>query len=253
MSAIARIGIRRQHHGSIASTNSHATTFAIDPTNHGLVITADSQTAGRGQYERNWSAPSCSSVLMSVLLFPPPDLRRASILTAWAAVSVCETIRQATGLQPQLKWPNDVLIRNKKVCGILCEGGAQHVVAGIGLNVNQEKQHFEHLGLPTATSMAIESCSVHEVQRIAEQLIQRLDAEYSRLVQGDIAAIESDWKSRFGLLGQTVALERMDGRIATGSLLGLRFDGVEIAMSNGEQLLLAPEAIRHLTRIDPLA
>ena len=79
------------------------------------------QTAGRGQYGRVWTAPAGSSVLLSVLLFPPPALRRPTLLTAWAAVSVCETIQELANLSATIKWPNDVLINGRKVCGILIE------------------------------------------------------------------------------------------------------------------------------------
>src|SRR5206468_7692987 len=89
------------------------------------VVLAREQTAGRGQHGRAWQAPAGSSVLLSVLLCPPPALRRPALLTAWAAVSVCETILQLTGLQAKIKWPNDVLIRGRKVCGILIESKAQ--------------------------------------------------------------------------------------------------------------------------------
>jgi BirA family biotin operon repressor/biotin-[acetyl-CoA-carboxylase] ligase len=119
------IGQRVQVFQCLSSTNTHATLLADDPANHGRVILAWEQTAGRGQYCRTWQAPASKAVLMSVLLFPPPALRRPALLTAWAAVSVCETIRQATGLQGRIKWPNDVLIRDRKVGGILIESKMQ--------------------------------------------------------------------------------------------------------------------------------
>src|SRR5262249_51940124 len=103
------------------STNTFAAALAHDPANEGVVVLAREQTAGRGQYQRTWQAPAGTSVLLSVLLFPPPTLRRPALLTAWAAVSVCEAILQLTGLQAKIKWPNDVLIRGRKVCGILIE------------------------------------------------------------------------------------------------------------------------------------
>src|SRR5882672_4818005 len=91
---------------------------------------------------------------MSLLLFPPPDLRRPAILTAWAAVSVCETIRRATDLDATIKWPNDVLIQGRKVCGILIEQGRGTVV-GIGLNVHQTAESFAAAGLTEAGSLAV--------------------------------------------------------------------------------------------------
>ncbi len=244
------IGRRTNHFDVLESTNTHAASFAGDPANHGLVITADAQTAGRGQYDRTWSVPPGSSILMSVLLFPPVELRQPAILTAWAAVSVYETIRAASGLQATIKWPNDVLIGGKKVCGILCEAGAQHVVAGIGLNVNQSTGDFERLGLPGATSLAIEAGSPFDVPSLTKQLIQQFDNCYQRLVQGDIASLEAAWRSRIGLLGQSVVVERMDGGETEGYLIDLRFAGVRIAMAAGGSESTAPEAIRHLRGAD---
>src|SRR5260370_31766746 len=130
------IGRRVLVYDRVDSTNSVAASLAGDPANAGVVVLANEQTAGRGQYGRHWECPSRAGVLLSVLLFPPPLLNRPAILTAWAAVSVCETVRQITGLPARIKWPNDVLLRGKKVFGILIEQGLA-TVAGTGLTVNQ--------------------------------------------------------------------------------------------------------------------
>src|SRR5580692_5959197 len=102
----------------LESSNTLALSLATDPAKHGLVFLADEQSSGRGQYGRSWQAPPGSIVLMSLLLFPPLALRRPALLVSWAAVSVCELVLAATGLQARIKWPNDVFVENKKVCGI---------------------------------------------------------------------------------------------------------------------------------------
>src|SRR3712207_1064353 len=102
----------------LGSTNTLALSGGTDARDHGLIILAREQSAGRGQYGRVWQAPPDSSILMSLLLYPPPELRRPVILTAWAAVAVGELVLEATGLQARIKWPNDVLLHGKKVCGI---------------------------------------------------------------------------------------------------------------------------------------
>src|SRR6516165_10834563 len=132
---------------TVVSTNTVALELANDPANHGVVILAREQTAGRGQYGRSWLAPAGSSLLLSILLFPPPALRRPPLLTAWAAVSVCDLCHQLTGLPARIKWPNDVLIEGRKVCGILIEQRSTGVdsfasVVGIGLNVTQNAGDF---------------------------------------------------------------------------------------------------------------
>jgi len=244
----ASIGRDVRSCASLDSTNTLASTFSSDSANHGLVVTAEMQTAGRGQYARSWQAPPGSSILMSVLLFPPPELRRPSLLTAWAAVSVCATIRDVSGLEGTIKWPNDVLIKGKKVCGILCEAGPRHLVAGIGLNVNQTADDFQKMELPDATSLGIEIGNSLDVSKVRDTLISHLDAEYSRLNAGEITLLETDWRTRFGLIGRIVRAEQMDGGVVVGYLRELAFDGIAIETAD-EVLVIQPEMIRGLRGI----
>lgn len=243
------IGRKRLTFASLESTNSLAATYAHDSLNHGLVITAQTQSAGRGQYQRVWQAPAGTSILMSVLLFPPPNLRRPAILTAWAALSVCETIRQATGLEATIKWPNDVLVAGRKICGILCEGGAGHLVAGIGFNINQTAEDFEHLELPGATSLRICTGDWGDVEALTNQLIEQLDFGYQQLFRGEFDQMEAAWRRRLALIGQAVAIEKMDGSRLHGHLRELAFDG--IVVESGDNVIhVAPEMIRHINAID---
>src|SRR5262245_1906379 len=111
------IGRRLLFLEQVESTNTVAAAHANDAANDGLVVVANEQTAGRGRHGRPWLSRPGEGLLLSVLLFPPEHLRRPVLLTALAAVAVCETIDAAAGLQPTIKWPNDVLIRGRKVCG----------------------------------------------------------------------------------------------------------------------------------------
>src|SRR5579862_6755441 len=157
------IGRRVRVYDRTDSTNDRAAERAGSIANDGLVIIAREQTAGRGQHGRSWQCPAGSGVLLSILIHPPPEVRRAAILTGWAAVSVSETIRQATDLQAKIKWPNDVLLRGRKVCGVLSElrlheaaGNPQWwAIVGIGLNVNQPAEAFQSPGLELGTSLAV--------------------------------------------------------------------------------------------------
>src|SRR5688500_17297622 len=110
---------------SLDSTNAHCLQLAGDPDLDGLVVLARHQTAGRGQYGRAWLAPPESSVLLSLLLFPPEELRRPALLTAFAAVSVAELVLRLSGEEARIKWPNDVFLRDKKICGVLIEQRSQ--------------------------------------------------------------------------------------------------------------------------------
>jgi len=268
-----QIGRRVQVYKRLESTNTEAANRADDPSNHGLVILAEEQTSGRGQQGRSWHAPAGKAILLSVVVMPSAPLRRPVLLTAWAAVSVCETIRQATGLQARIKWPNDVLIRGRKVCGILIESKVQScrdidkktsgvlessevsannvkaldfaVVAGIGLNVNQTANDFQEAGLSQAGSLALSAGRTFDCPTLARMLVHQLDEEYDRLVQGDLDSLVTCWKWHIGLLGRQIALEGPDGR-HWGRLKELTLDGVELERTGGRSLHLPPEAVRHL-------
>jgi BirA family biotin operon repressor/biotin-[acetyl-CoA-carboxylase] ligase len=241
---------RIQAFDTVTSTNAIALDLANDPANHGVVVLAREQSAGRGQYGRSWLAPLDSSVLMSVLLFPPLALRRAALLTAWAAVSVCDLCEQVTGFPGRIKWPNDVLIQGRKVCGILIEQRATDAdrvasVVGIALNVTQSAAVFAEAGLMEAASLADFSEKSFTCRQVAEDLLLRLEEEYQRLRDGDLASLEDRWQKRLGLTGLQVSVESVKETIQ-GRLLDVSFKGLMLEV-RGEKVWLQPEAVRHMT------
>ncbi len=228
----------------VDSTNTLAAQLAGDPANAGTVILANEQLAGRGQHGRNWQCPPGAGVLLSVLLFPPPALRRPVVLTSWAAVAVCEAIREITALEARIKWPNDVLLKDRKVCGILIEQGKGTVV-GIGLNVHQSAASFAAAGLTLAGSLALFSDRPLDRFEVARQLIRCLDREYDSLCQGSLERLEAAWKWRTGLVGQAVMVECLD-QTYLGHLRALSWDGLELQMPEGNRLHLRPEMVKHV-------
>jgi BirA family biotin operon repressor/biotin-[acetyl-CoA-carboxylase] ligase len=248
-----RLGRRVLVFDRIDSTNTLAASVAGDPANDGVAVLAEEQTAGRGQYGRVWVAPPGASVLLSLLLFPPPPLRRPAVLAAWAAVSVCATARQVVGVQARIKWPNDVLLHGRKVCGILMEqaqttraGGEVATVVGIGLNVRQTAADLAAAGLPQATSLAAYADVPPDARAVAARLIRQLDEEYDLLCQGDLATLEACWKWHLGLLGRPVVAECHDGSSQRGRLREVGFHGVELERPGTAPLVLPPERVRHL-------
>lgn len=231
------------------STSTYAGGLGHDPANDGVVVLADAQSAGRGQHGRSWACPPGEGVLLSVLLYPPPELRRPALLTAWAAVGVCATIRAAAGLQATIKWPNDVLLGGRKVCGILSEmrnaAGGWHAVVGIGLNVRQSAETFARAVLPDATSLACAAGRHLERDAVARVLIQHLDAVYGQLRDGAYAALEAEWQAGLGLLGRPVRAECLAGT-QHGLLRELTWDGLILEQPDGTVVRLAPESVRHL-------
>jgi BirA family biotin operon repressor/biotin-[acetyl-CoA-carboxylase] ligase len=237
--ATTRLGRRLLVFDRLDSTNSYALAHAGDMANDGLVVLADEQTAGRGQHGRSWSCPGGSGVLMSVLVFPPAELRRPAILTAWAASAVCDLIDKLTGLQATIKWPNDVLIEGRKVCGILLEQ-ARGTVAGIGLNVNQPAEHFLAADLPQAASLAMFTGRQQLCREVAKHLIAELDSSYDRLCRGELAELEASWVRRLGLLGRDVVIETAAATQA-GRLEAIDLRQLQVRLAGGAVASLAPE------------
>ena len=242
-----RLGRRVLVFDQLDSTNSYAAKLAEDLGNDGVAILADRQSNGRGQHGRVWTAPSRASVLLSLLLFPPAQLRRPALLTAWVAVAVCKVIASVLGRTPRIKWPNDVLIDDRKVCGILIEQG-RGVVVGIGLNVCQTAADFLGADLPEATSLLLASGVLLDPAEVTRRLLVQLDADYEGMCAGDVASLQSSWRTNLALLNRQVRVETGDGW-CQGKLLRLDLESVVVERSCGDHLTLQPERVQHLTEI----
>jgi BirA family biotin operon repressor/biotin-[acetyl-CoA-carboxylase] ligase len=239
------VGRRVRYYDNLHS----AMTTAADLGEPGVAVLAGEQTAGRGQYGRSWQCPRGAGVLLAVVVAPPPAARRPAVLTAWAAVGVSECIHRLTGLQPRIKWPNDVLVDGKKVCGILFEsaaGTAMTTVAGIGLNVTQSAADFVQAELPEATSLTASTGRILDTATVADRLLDELDRAYGLLL-GDVTTLERIWADRLGLVGELVEAETTGGTVHQGRLQAISFRDLE--MTTGKtSLRLPPEAVRRLGR-----
>lgn len=189
---------------TVGSTNDVAAALAADGGREGAVVVADTQTAGRGRRGRRWFSPPVSGLYVSVVLAPTraksaPD-RATALLTLAAGVALSEAIERATGLRPDLKWPNDLLIGRRKLAGILAEGVAgsssalESIVLGYGINVGPMRFAPE-LG-DRATSL--ESELGHPVDRamLCAETLAALAARYDGLLEGQFDAILDAWRSR---------------------------------------------------------
>lgn len=150
------------YYDEIDSTNTRAKELGDkgDFANHGTLFVADRQVAGKGRRGRAWDSPSGSSISMTILLHPEMMPNKASELTLIMALAVEEGVEKVTGLKPGIKWPNDIILSGKKICGILTEMSAEidyinYVVIGVGINVNMEA--FPEEIEKVATSLKIES------------------------------------------------------------------------------------------------
>lgn len=192
---------------STASTNDIAWQYATNPANHGLCVLAESQSAGRGRRGRTWHSKAGQSVLMSILLLD--QTIDAEQLTLATAVAVAEAIGELCHLKTRIKWPNDILIDNKKLAGILVEqktlSQKRHYVIGIGINCHQDPATFKGYPLKMpATSLAIETGKEVSRNNLASALLASLERWLS--VDNSDPVLHR-WQQLSALLGQHITVE----------------------------------------------
>ncbi len=196
----------------VGSTNDVAAHGAGSIANEGLVVLAEEQTAGRGRRGRAWSAPAGSSLLMSVLLFPPEPTADPGWLTALAALAVVDVVAAWSGRDARIKWPNDVRVDGRKIAGILVERGPGAVV-GIGLNVNISHDQFPEELRDSATSLCILTGGRSDRSELARALIERIDAWYDIGRTHGPQALTPRWRETSEHRGQTVEVSTTTGTV----------------------------------------
>ena len=170
------------------STNIDAKRYAEEGEPHGTTVIAEKQNAGRGRRGKYWESPPGSAIYMTIMLKPDFAPDKASMLTLVMALSVAEAITEATGLQAGIKWPNDVVVNKKKVCGILTELNVgtdyiRHVVIGVGINVNNgAPEEFPEEIRETATSLRIEAGTPFSRAELLERVLERFEKNYATFV-----------------------------------------------------------------------
>lgn len=196
------------------STNSHLLKLGEDGFPEGTVVVADEQRMGRGRFGRKWEAEPLSNLLFSILL-RPNFLERDEIfmLTFAASVAVAEAIEDATHMKPELKWPNDVLVNGKKICGILLEssfdaGKLTHVALGIGLNVNQKT--FSPEIAAAATSVALSTGQKYDRDEILFLILQKFSSLHETLQSRNFYNIMKKWRDRSKIFGKKIKLAIAD-------------------------------------------
>ena len=200
------------------STNDIAEKLARDGVKEGVVVFAESQSAGRGRLGRKWVSPAKKGLWFSVLLRPRLRPVEATQLTVAAATALARAIRSLTQLEPDIKWPNDLLLRGRKVAGILTEMSAEldrvkHIIIGIGLDVNQASSDFPADVRKLATSLKLECGETVDRAELAAAILLELERDYARICQGGFAALADEWEARCSTIGQNVAIFMGDRRV----------------------------------------
>jgi BirA family transcriptional regulator, biotin operon repressor / biotin---[acetyl-CoA-carboxylase] ligase len=239
------LGFGRARHalGEVVSTQQEMARLAAAGAEEGTVVTAEHQTRGRGRRGRVWADVPGESLLVSILLRPAVPMSRAPQLTLVAAVAVVEAFEASAGVAPGIRWPNDVLVGGRKICGILAEavagadGRLQHVILGIGANVNQAE--FPDDLRAIATSLRVEAGRVVAREAVLDAILESLDRRYAEFLAGGFAALREVWRSRSVTLGRPV--RGPDGREAIavdvdeeGALIARDADGSLLRFTSGD-------------------
>ena len=177
----------------------------------GAVAVTDFQAAGRGRLGKSWTAPPGTALLCSVLLRPPPGSRIAQ-LSLVGGLAAAQTVEAALGRSAQLKWPNDVLVDDCKVAGLLAEARDGVVVLGVGLNVNQTAAGLpEDARVPAASLLTLDGAE-RDRDELLLDLLERLEAAYDSWLAGGLRALHAELSSRDALAGRAVAVDGRSGR-----------------------------------------
>lgn len=229
------------------STNDAALELAEQGEAEGTCIFAEHQRRGRGRLGRSWLSPKGKSLLFSVILRPLLSPAEVSKITLTAAVSVARCSSRFTGRMLGIKWPNDVVYEEKKICGILTEMRAEadrvnFVVLGIGLNVNAEA---EELPPEAGSLMQIAGKEIPRLE-LGRELLRELERDYLRLREGRFDSIAKDWERFSVTSGRRVAAACL-GKKIQGQAMGIDADGaLWIRTDSGLQQRILAGDVEHL-------
>lgn len=231
------IGKKFHVFGELDSTNSEAYRMAQEGGEEGEVVIADRQLRGRGRLGRRWLSPPGVNLYVSIILRPPILVRNAPLITLMAAVAAAKATEGISGLQPRIKWPNDLLINNKKVAGLLNEmkGNAdkvEFVVLGIGINVNMTLGMVPEEMISTATSLREELG--YDISRVEflSALLREVEREYQVFLTGEPERVLRQWEEFSQIVGKLIEM-RSFKEVIRGRVKGID--------SNGSLLLSAPD------------
>jgi BirA family biotin operon repressor/biotin-[acetyl-CoA-carboxylase] ligase len=213
-----------------SSTNDLVRQLARRQAPHGLVAVADKQLNGRGRRGRTWDSADNVGLWCSLLLRPKLPPTQLTLFPLLAGVAVIAAITEQTGLQAVLKWPNDVLLDMRKVCGILLELSAEadtvhHLVLGIGINVNQELRHFPDELRSSAGSLRLASGQMQLRVPLLQQVLVQIERRYLQLVAAGPTALLREVREHTSMIGKPVSVLAAEGAVLAGTALDIAADG----------------------------
>jgi BirA family biotin operon repressor/biotin-[acetyl-CoA-carboxylase] ligase len=240
------LGKNLYYEEKVDSTNTLARDLASKGVKNGSVVIADCQEKGRGRNGKFWTSPCGSNIYMSIILRPKFSPENAQGMTIIAAVSVADAIVEAASLQPQIKWPNDILIGYKKVSGILTEMATQnmsieYLVVGIGMNVNVPENSMDESIKNIATSLLIEREKTNALNApidrniLIASILNKFDKYYEMFLSTGLSSVLGYYQKYFGMMGKNIEINVKDKRVK-GQVVGIDSKGA-LLLKTGENEL----------------
>ncbi|MCM3713564.1 biotin--[acetyl-CoA-carboxylase] ligase [Alkalihalobacillus oceani] len=223
------LGHEQTYYEAVSSTQSVAHRLAQEGAVEGHLVVANEQTAGKGRLGRKWYSRAGSTISMSLILRPELPPQRTPQLTLLAAVAVVRAIKQETGIDCSIKWPNDILINGKKLVGILTEMQSEpdvvhSVIIGIGINVNQTPDEFADEIETVATSLAIEKGASIKRAPLIAAILNQFEVLYELYISSGFSAIRSLWEAHSISIG-THLYARTTKEVIYGYAQGITDEG----------------------------
>lgn len=216
------------------STQNEAAAWAQQGAADGAVIIAEEQTGGRGRQGKSFHSPAGKGIWMSLILRPQIPLQFTPQLTLLSAVALCRAMKRMTEVDLGIKWPNDILYEDKKVCGILTESSAEderlvHVIAGVGISVNLEEHDYPEELRSKVTSLKIASGKEIDRASLLAECLFELEQLYKLYVEQGFAPIRTLWEAQSVTIGRSLSVTTPNG-IVSGVAQGLDDSGALIVL-----------------------
>ncbi|HEX6950870.1 MAG TPA: biotin--[acetyl-CoA-carboxylase] ligase [Nitrospira sp.] len=252
------LGRRVELHEHLDSTNRTAVALAQAGAEHGTLVLADAQTAGRGRMARQWFSPSGINLYGSLIVRTKISAERTTEWLSWlplmTALGAAEAIEIVGSARIAVKWPNDLLINERKVGGILCESGTSagsgpFQVIGIGINVNGARNDFPEELRDIATTIREETGSLIDRNRLVGRLLHELECCLDEFLARGSERIAPAYRRRCATLGKTVKAILADGKECLGVAEAIEQDGSLTLRQRSQEGTEAP-AVRHLRAAD---
>ncbi len=226
------------HKETVDSTNAFAFKLALSGEPEGACVIAESQHTGKGRLGRKWFSPVGKNLYISVILRPHIHPSSVYPITFLSSLAVYDTIEELSGIRPSLKWPNDVLINGKKVCGTLIELSTEadvvrFVIVGIGFNINMQYSEIDEEIKNKATSLSIETKKVYERALVCGILLNHLEEHYRYFMRYGAPGICGVWEERAAIKGKILEINQM-GESYRGVVEGIDRDGAMLLNVDGE-------------------